>query len=169
MLSLIGHQLLSLAVYVWDTLYVDRVFQMCPKLQKFYITDLPETFVGLNEPIKVQKHLVEFGFAEKDYDSQSLHFPPEHLLQILRALPNLRVWLINKCLFDQRECKLICEALEQNLILQKLELFHLISDAAICMNVELKASCMEAANRVMRTLIDHCPKLSLVRVERDND
>jgi hypothetical protein len=160
-LSSIGHQLLSLAVSVQDSLFVDRVFQMCPKLQKFNITDLAETFVGLYEPLKKLKFLVEFGFGVKCFRTRS-RFQPEHLLQILRAVPNLLVWRVKNYFFDKPECELISEALKKNSILRNLEQFSIL--ASDSKTAEEKGE-MEAADIVLRSLIDHCPKLSKVKVE----
>jgi hypothetical protein len=174
-LSSIGHQLVSLVVSVYDELYVDRVFQLCPKLQKFYITNMVVEFVGLNEPIGEHKYLVEFGFAENSLEPGS-RFQPDFLLQIFRAVPNLRVWRVQNYLFDEPELKHISEALEQNLILQNLEQFHLISDVQFIdehaadrsAHDELALS-MEAANVMLRILIDHCPKLTTVGLKRGRD
>jgi hypothetical protein len=166
-LSSIGHQLLSLAVKVWDTLFVDKVFQLCPKLQKFYITDLPETFVGLKEPLNVHKCLIEFGFTEMSFESQKKHFQPEHLLQILQAVPNLRVWRMKNYLFNEQELVLVGEALEQNSILQNLEQFQLVY--VVVFKDELVVTGMEVSDVMLNSLIEHCPKLSTVKVEQDID
>jgi hypothetical protein len=168
-LTSIGHQLLSLAVSVKDTLYVDRVFQMCPKLQKLFITDLPRTFFGLNEPLGEHECLVEFGFAKKHFKSQLSHFEPEHLLQILQAMPNLSVWRIRNYFFSMPECKLISEALEKSEILQNLELFNMVNnvvgDDENSDDDDSVATSLKADNKVLRSLIDHCPKLSTVELK----
>jgi hypothetical protein len=97
-------------------------------------------------------------------------FQPEHLLQILRAVPNLRVWRINDYWFDEQESALICEALAQKSILRNLaelyltnEEFSFIGDV-IPSNDEVPSSIQEAANKVLRSLIDHCPRLSMVKL-----
>jgi hypothetical protein len=159
-LASIGHQLVSLAVSVWDTLYVDRVFKLCPKLQKFFITNLAGAFVGLNEPLKKRKSLLEFGFGVKCIRTGS-RFQPDQLLQILQALPNLRVWQVKNYLFDEQECQLISEALEKNSILQNLVKFsNIVSEVD---NLEDNGE-LEPVNKVLRSLIDHCPKLSAVKI-----
>jgi hypothetical protein len=163
-LSEIGHQLLSLAVELWDPLYVDRVFKLCPKLQKFFITEVPRPFAGVNEPPEEHKCLVEFGFANKFFQGNS-HFQPNHLLQILQAMPNLNVWRIKNYLFSEQEFELICETLEQKSILQNLEQFHLVKEIGDCSH-EYLVSSMKVADKLLRSLIDHCPKLASVKLEK---
>jgi hypothetical protein len=168
-LTSIGHQLLSLAVHVKDTLYVDAVFRMCPELQKLYITDRPRNFIGLNEPMEDHKCLVEFGFAKKHFKSQLSSFEPKHLLQILKAMPNLSVWRIRNYFFSMPECKLISEALEKNEILRNLELFNMVNkvvgDDENSDDDDSVATSLKADNKVLRSLIDHCPKLSTVELK----
>jgi len=163
-LSEIGHQLVSLAVEVDDTLFVDRVYKLCPKLQKFYITELPRPFAGVNEPMGEHECLVEFGFAKKVFQGNS-HFQPNHLLQILQAMPNLQAWRIKNYLFSEQEFELICETLQQKSILQKLEQFHLVKEIGDISHDYLVSS-MEVADKFLRSLIDHCPKLASVKLER---
>lgn len=87
----IGWQLRKLSVLVWDTLFVDRVFRMCPNLQVFYISKFPTHFVGLEAPLGDLSQLTEFGFVMQN-DEYSSHLNTDHLLQILRAASNLRVF-----------------------------------------------------------------------------
>jgi hypothetical protein len=166
-LDSIGHQLLSLAVSVRDTLFVDRVFRMCPKLQKFYITDLPVDFVGQLVPIEAQKCLTEFGFGEKDFQIRC-RFQPEHLLQLLQALPNLQVWSMRIYLFSKQECTLISKALEQKSILQYLQQFHHLANAYDD-DEDVSVDDMEYSDLVVQCMIDHCPNLSRVKLSRSDN
>jgi hypothetical protein len=164
LLTSIGHQLLSLAVSLPDALFVDRVFRMCPKLQKFYITQLPQDFVGLNEPLEDHHEcLIEFGFAKTlKYEHFLGRFRPDHLLQILHAVPNLRVWRIKNYWFTDQECELMCEALEQNSILQNLAKVDLMSN-----NLTLSGQIWPNTDeKVLRCMIDNCPKLCTVKLMR---
>lgn len=163
-LSGIGHQLHALAVWALDTLLMDRVFQMCPKLQKLFITNFPVGFIGLNNPLGEMSTLLEFGFAlVKDNFENEMRFQADHLLQVLKAMPNLRVWRIKNYLFDEKDMELFIETLENSFILQKLEEFHFSFSAKPYDDEIMYADlCMGASSAVLRMLIDHCPKLATV-------
>jgi hypothetical protein len=172
LLGSVGHQLTSLSVYVWDTLFVDRVLQMCPCLQKLFILELPHRFIGLDGPLTDDHQcLTELGFTARLREMRlSTRFQPKHLLQILRAVPNLRVWRTNDYWFDEQESALICEALAQKSILQNLAELHVTNKEFAFVGVRprdfdrVPLSFQEAANKVLRCLIDHCPRLSTVKL-----
>jgi hypothetical protein len=173
-LGSVGHQLTSLAASTMDTLFVDRVFSMCPNLQHFFITSMPPDFIGLNEPLPNDlQSLVEFGIAEMPYSRPRSRFQPDHLLQILRALPNLSVLRFTDYWFDEHDSALICEALAKKGILRNLAELYLTNEefafaGVIPRNDEevQPPSIQEAANKVLRSLIDHCPRLSTVKLKR---
>jgi len=172
-LASIGHQLQALAVAVTDTLRLDGVFRMCPNLHKFFLWNFPK-FISLSDSLGQLSRLVEFGFAfkaelcEREIDGE-YRFQPMHLLQMLTAVPNLRVLRMKNYFFNELEFELISEALEQNSILQNLEQFHFKMELSVADNLQSHViSGVAASNQVLRSLIDHCPKLVTCAVKLNN-
>jgi hypothetical protein len=173
LLSSVGHQLTTLAVSTLDTLFVDRVLSMCPILQQFFIPTMPLDFIGVDEPLLMEDHqcLVEWGFTFRpDEDQFESRFRPDHLLQILRAVPNLRVWRITDYWFEEDDSALLCEALAQKSILRNLAEFYVTHASHTLENIiqsdfeEVPLSIQVATDKVLHCLIDHCPTLLTVKL-----
>jgi hypothetical protein len=168
LLRSVGHQLTTLAVSTVDTLFVDRVFYLCPLLQQFFIPTMPLHYIGVDEPLRMKDHecLVEWGFTFRpDEDQLESRLRPDHLLQILRAVPNLRVWRITDYWFDEQDSALICDALAQKSILRNLAEFYVTHASTTLRQIltedfeDVPLSIQVATDKVMHCLIDHCPTL----------
>jgi len=167
-LQQIGHQLLKLSVLVWDTLVLDRLFQMCPNLQIFYISQFPAFYLGLDEPMMDTVSLTgltELGMVMQDEVDDCSRFESGHLLQLLRAASNLRVLHLKNFFFSVEEEEEIGEALEQHLVLQNLQRLSCLYDS---IDPQLDAETlefMECSYSVVRNIIQHCPQLYGVAFE----
>jgi hypothetical protein len=165
-LTRIGRQLRKLAVLVWDTLFVDRVFRLCPDLRVFYISQFPTYFVGLEAPLRglSLSHLTEFGFAMQNDECCSC-LSTDHLLQILRAAPNLRVFRFKNVLFCNQDDDDISVALEQRSILQNLEKLSCSYEWPEVEIANENMEFLECAYSVIYNIIINCPKLTSVEVD----
>jgi hypothetical protein len=167
-LQQIGHQLLKLSVLVWDTLVLDRLFQMCPNLQILYISQFPAFYMGLEEPMMdavCLTCLTELGLVMQDDNDDCCRFESGHLLQFLRAACNLRVLRLKNFFFSVEEEDDIGEALEQHLILQNLQRLSCFYER---IDPSLDAETlkfMECSYSVVRHIIQHCPQLSSVALD----
>lgn len=172
-LEQIGHQLLKLSVSVLDTLLVDRVFRMCPNLQNFHVSDFPGDFVGVETTVPTMSCLTELVFNKMLDTWDNLEwalFEAEHFLQILRALPNLRIFkLLNFSFEDQAEAEGIVKALEQHLILQQLESLVFNFQWQIILEDSNRENCVRWTSLVLRSMVRHCPKLNSFRRENCQD
>jgi hypothetical protein len=163
----VGHQLIKLSVSVWDTLLLDRVFQMCPKLEVFLVLQSPRDFIGLEAALRPCSLgcLSEFGFVVQKHGKRLL---PGHLLQVLRAASKLRVLRLKFSDHDEQLHKVVCEALEQHSVLQNLQQLFLIcepdmgdyyyNDLRLLQN-ELETN----SHALLCSIIDNCPKLHFVK------
>jgi hypothetical protein len=165
-LTRIGSQLRKLSVLVWDTLFVDRVFRLCPDLRVFYISQFPTYFVGLEAPLPglSLSHLTEFGFVMQNDECCSC-LSTDHLLQILRAAPNLRVFRFKNVLFCDQDDDEISMALEQRSILQNLEKLSCFYEWPEVEIANENMEFMECAYSVIYSIIINCPKLTSVEVD----
>lgn len=167
-LQQIGHQLIKLTVVVWDSLVLDRLFQLCPSLQIFYISQFPTIYIGLEEPMMEAVNLTgltELGMVMQDEMDESCRFESGHLLQFLSVACNLRVLHLKNFLFGVEEDKDIGEALEQHSILQNLQQLSSVYERT---DPELDAEtleCLECSYSVLRNIIQHCPQLSSVTLD----
>jgi hypothetical protein len=164
-LEQIGHQLLKLSVLVLDTLVLDRIFQMCPSLQTFYISEFPAFYMGLDEPMMDTVSLAgltELGMVMQDDCSR---FESGHLMQLLRAACNLQVLHLKNFFFSVEEEEEIGEALEQHLVLQNLQRLSCFYERVDPQLDAEKLEFMECSYSVVRNIIQHCPQLSTVAIE----
>jgi hypothetical protein len=163
-LSVLGHQLRKLSVKVTDTLYLDSVFRMCPNLQVFYVPECPVDYIGLkDELLNCNLHsMTELCFVEEYYDHDRSLLKTDHLLQILQAAPNLQIFHMHTHIFSEQDGKDFCLALEQHLILQKLEQFTFSYDLPETEPDELSEHIGRA---VINSIISLCPRLSTVNVK----
>lgn len=156
----IGHQLRKLSVSVTDTLALDSVFRMCPKLEVFQVSDIICDFIGLKEPLDDSSCLTELGFVSESY---CIALKTEDLLQILKVAPNLRILNLHKILFSENGSVDICKALEQRSILQNLEKFDFYyewsSEGSNAENLQTQKNCFS----VFQSMILLCPKLFEVK------
>jgi hypothetical protein len=165
-LARIGRQLRKLSVLVWDTLFVDRVFQLCPELKVFYISQFPTHFVGLEAPLPglALSRLTEFGFVMQN-DEYCSRLSTDHLLQILHVAPNLRVFRFKNVFFCDKDDDDIGMALEQRSILQNLEKLSCFYEWPDVEITNEKMELMECTYSVIYNIIIHCPKLTSVEVD----
>lgn len=166
-LEQIGHQLKKLSVCVWDTtLLLDRVFRMCPNLQNFYVDQCPYEILGVGVSVPTMSGLTELALARTSHiDEEWGVFDYGHLVQVLRAMPNLSVFRMNSMHLAEQEAKEICEALEQHLILQKLETLGFYYEWPISHDDPDMQDCIRWSCSVLRSMIRHCPKLASLRTD----
>jgi hypothetical protein len=159
-LARLGRQLRKLSVLVWDTLFVDRVFRMCPELQVFYISQYPTHIVGLEAPLGhlALSCLTEFGFVVQS-DQCCSAVRTDHLLQMLRAAPNLHVLHLKNVFFCDKDDEDIGWALEQRSILQNLEKLCCFYEWPELPITDEKIEVMESTYTVIYNIIVNCQKL----------
>jgi hypothetical protein len=173
----LGHQLDKLSVWVRDTLLVDRLFGLCPKLQVFYLTGFPLDALSVEdvEMLPTMSFLTEMGFhLEEAEDEESAQFEAGLLLRVLQAAPNLqKLHLLQMSVQGPQEEREICEALQQNSILQQLHTLFYASELAKWdfWDKEDEGRYQERlrmTHSVLHNMILHCPKLiTYVNWDRD--
>jgi len=126
-ISQIGQQLRKLSVSVWGTLILNKVFLMCPNLQLFYAKNYHMGSLELVEPLveSVLSELTELAFFTCYCQSVSTFPSNDQLLQILRAVPNLRILQLENYIFSQLAVRDIGRELSKHSILQHLQKFDL--------------------------------------------
>jgi hypothetical protein len=157
-LAALGHQLRKLAVSIGDTMLLDKVLAMCPRLRVFYISDFPVHFFGTEKPLREASlgKLQEFGFFLEKYDERRHLFKARHLLSILKAAPNLRVLRVPSVFFDGHADSDVSEALRQRAVLQHLERLQFFSEWSLG---PVTSENMFHKYSVLRNVLRHCPKL----------
>ena len=165
-LSVIGHQLRKLSVKVSDTLHLDTVFRMCPNLQVLYVPECPVDYIGLKDELLNcnLRSLTELCFVEGYDDHDRTLVKPDHLLQILQAAPNLQIFQMHTPIFSEQDGKDFRLALEQHLILQKLQQFTFSYDLPETDADKLSAN---IGRSVINSIISLCPRLSTVNVKNN--
>jgi len=165
-LRVIGHQLRKLSVKVSDTLHLDTVFRMCPNLQVLYVPECPVDYIGLKDELLNcnLRSLTELCFVEGYDDHDRTLVKPDHLLQILQAAPNLQIFQMHTPIFSEQDGKDFRLALEQHLILQKLQQFTFSYDLPETDADKLSAN---IGRSVINSIISLCPRLSTVNVKNN--
>ena len=100
----LGHQLVELAIWVEDNMWLDRIFRLCPNLQTFYVSEFPSVgVIGVEATAApIMNFLTDLSLVKKDYykykdrdDFECADFQQGHLLLVLQSVPNLQVLRIN--------------------------------------------------------------------------
>jgi hypothetical protein len=157
-LEAIGEQLRKLAISIGDTLPLDSVLGLCPRLRVLYISDFPLHFFDVVAPpqLATLMELREFGFFVEKYDERKHVFKTRHLLRVLRAAPNLRVLRAPSVFFDGAADADVSEALRLRTVLQKLKHLHFLTEWSL--GPVVVADLFEKYS-VLRAALRHCPKL----------
>jgi hypothetical protein len=162
----VGRQLLKLSVSVLDVLHVDNVFHLCPKLQTFCVFGFPLYMMGVSAPEDdyTLATLTELRLVmqnDGDWNSSMQH---DHLLLVLRALPNLRVLRLKNVVFDQHDELLFGAALKKGELLQHLET---LSCCYEWLNEQVQMrmrGLLQTSHAVFCHVLDNCPELCDVKV-----
>lgn len=142
-----------------DTILVDRIFHLCPNLERFSVVLSPRR-VNLVSPIEPNtlRHLKVLELIML-IDSTEFVVDPEALMQLLQA-PELRHLELTKITLQQRETDEIVRRLQQGEILQKLE--HVILHAWHTSADDLYEVASNRMNSVLSSMVLCCPKLTRV-------
>jgi len=166
-LSSVGHQLIKLSVLMLDTLFLDRVFCFCPKLEVFLVSGLPDGFIGLEAALRPcsLSCLSEFGLVVQ---KRGNHLMPGHLLQVLRAASKLRVLRLKFSEHDEQLDRVTGGALEEHSVLQNLEQLFFVCELDRADyyfgDLRLQQNQLEMnLHALLCSIIDNCPKLYFVK------
>lgn len=151
-------QVKKLAIHVTDVVFVDRILQVCPKLECLSVVESPKKCLKVSSRIETYT-LRQLTVLELLMRRPAVEYviDPEAILQLLQA-PNLRKLELRLVTLQQKEAEEIVRRLRLGEILQKLESAILEPHHEPHVENPFKEE-RDRMDWVTSSMVLHCPKL----------